>query len=150
MDARLADDIIAALNTQTVTVLGSKVAETAAPKRSEYPKNTLLQRKTIGDDIESSSTTVLFPQPKISMPTSESSATARILRKVSDASAFKSSDRLSAYTGIAPVTHRPGSSNRGEHPARFGNPKTQTRPVPIRTRGPARLEQSLLLRPQTD
>jgi len=52
MGARLADEIIAALSTQTVTVPGSKVAEIVLPKLAESLKETLLQRKTISDDVE--------------------------------------------------------------------------------------------------
>ena len=33
------------------------------------------------------------------------------------------SAHLAAYAGIVPVTHRPGMSIRGEHPARSGNRK---------------------------
>ena len=52
MGARLADEIIAALSTQTVTVPGSKAAEIVLPKLAESLKETLLQWKTIGDDVE--------------------------------------------------------------------------------------------------
>lgn len=48
---------------------------------------------------------------------------ARILLEVGDGSAFASSGHLAAYAGIAPVTHRSGSSIKGEHPARSGNHK---------------------------
>lgn len=48
---------------------------------------------------------------------------ARILLEVGDGSAFKSAGHLAAYAGIAPVTHRSGTSIRGEHPARSGNRK---------------------------
>jgi len=48
---------------------------------------------------------------------------ARILLEIGDASAFTSSGHLAAYAGIAPVTHRSGSSIKGEHPARTGNRK---------------------------
>lgn len=48
---------------------------------------------------------------------------ARILLEIGDASVFASSAHLAAYAGIAPVTHRSGSSIRGEHPARTGNRK---------------------------
>jgi transposase len=48
---------------------------------------------------------------------------ARILLEVGDGSAFKTPGHLAAYAGIAPVTHRSGSSIRGEFPARSGNHK---------------------------
>jgi transposase len=59
----------------------------------------------------------------ISMPGVGSRTAARILLEVGDGSAFKSVGHLAAYAGIAPVTHRSGTSIRGEHPARSGNRK---------------------------
>ncbi len=37
---------------------------------------------------------------------------ARILLEVGDATAFASAGHLASYAGIAPITHRPGSSIR--------------------------------------
>lgn len=54
-------------------------------------------------------------------PASGSGPPPRILLEIGDASAFKSSAHLAAYAGIAPVTHRSGTSIKGEHPARTGN-----------------------------
>lgn len=48
---------------------------------------------------------------------------ARILLEVGDGSAFASAGHLAAYAGIASVTHRSGTSIRGEHPDRSGNRK---------------------------
>ena len=46
---------------------------------------------------------------------------ARILLDVGDASLFPTAGHLAAYAGLAPVTHRSGTSIRGEFPARSGN-----------------------------
>ena len=46
---------------------------------------------------------------------------ARILLEVGDGAAFPTPGHLAAYAGIAPVTHRSGTSIRSEHPARGGN-----------------------------
>jgi transposase len=48
---------------------------------------------------------------------------ARILLEVGDGSARTSAGHLAADAGIAPVTHRSGTTIRGEHPARSGNRK---------------------------
>lgn len=64
-----------------------------------------------------------LPPVLISMPGIGIRTAARILLEVGDGSAFKSAGHLAAYAGIAPVTHRSGSSIRGEHPARSGNRK---------------------------
>ena len=52
MGARLATEILTALETQSVTVPGSKAAEIVLPKLADSLKEVLLQRKTIGDDVE--------------------------------------------------------------------------------------------------
>lgn len=124
MGARLADEIIAALSTQTVTVPGSKAAEFAAPKLAESLKETLLQRKTIGDDVERMlDEHPLSPVEDLDARHRDLRLQPTILLEVGDGSAFKSSGHLAAYAGIEPVTHRSGSSIRGEHPARSGNSK---------------------------
>ncbi|WP_423815903.1 IS110 family transposase [Rhodococcus globerulus] len=117
MGARLADQIIAALSTQTVIVPGSNAAEIVLPKLAESLKETLLQRKSIGDDVERMLDDHPLSPVLISMPGIGVRTGARILLEVGDGSAFKSAGHLAAYAGIAPVTHRSGSSIRGEHPA---------------------------------
>lgn len=52
MGARLVAEIYAALESQTVVVPGSAAAETVLPKLADSLKETLLQRKTIGADVE--------------------------------------------------------------------------------------------------
>ena len=61
---------------------------------------------------------VLTSMPGIGVRTA-----ARILLEIGDASGSTSSAHLAAYAGIAPVTHRSGTSIKGEHPARTGNRK---------------------------
>lgn len=62
MGARLADEIIAALSTQTATVPGSKAAEIVLPKLAESLKETLLQRKLSVTMSRGCSMNTLFPQ----------------------------------------------------------------------------------------
>jgi len=52
MDARLAEEILAALDAQTVTVPGSNAAEIVLPKLADSLKEILQQRKNIADDVE--------------------------------------------------------------------------------------------------
>lgn len=123
MGAKLVADIQAALEAQSVVVPGSAAAETVLPKLADSLKETLQQRKAIGADVER----ILDAHPLsgvlISMPGVGIRTAARILLEVGDGSAFKSAGHLAAYAGIAPVTHRSGSSIHGEHPARSGNRK---------------------------
>ncbi len=123
MGARLADEILAALDAQTVTVPGSKAAEIVLPHLADSLKEVLLQRKRICEDVERMLDDHPLSHVLISMPGVGVRTAARILLEVGDASAFKSAGHLAAYAGIAPVTHRSGSSIRGEHPARSGNRK---------------------------
>ncbi|WP_268748142.1 IS110 family transposase [Rhodococcus opacus] len=123
MGARLATEILTALETQSVTVPGSKAAEIVLPKLADSLEEVLLQRKTIGDDVERMLDDHPLSRVLTSMPGIGVRTAARILLEVGDGSAFKSAGHLAAYAGIAPVTHRSGSSIRGEHPARSGNRK---------------------------
>ncbi len=123
MGARLATDILAALDEQTVVVPGTTAAETALPKLADSLKETLLQRKAVAVDVERAlDDHPLFPV-LTSMPGIGVRTAARILIEVGDGSAFPSAAHLAAYAGIAPVTRKSGSSIRGEHPARSGNKK---------------------------
>ncbi|MGV9736701.1 IS110 family transposase [Rhodococcus aetherivorans] len=123
MGARLAEEILAALDAQTVTVPGSNAAEIVLPKLADSLKEILQQRKSIADDVERMLDDHPLSKVLMSMPGVGIRTTARILLEVGDGSAFASAAHLAAYAGIAPVTHRSGSSIRGEHPARSGNRK---------------------------
>ena len=123
MGARLVAEIYTALEAQTVVVPGSAAAETVLPKLAESLKETLQQRKAIGLDVERMLDAHPLSSVLISMPGVGIRTAARILLEVGDGSAFKSAGHLAAYAGIAPVTHRSGTSIRGERPARSGNRK---------------------------
>lgn len=123
MGARLVTEIYAALESQTVVVPGSAAAETVLPKLADSLKETLQQRKTIAVDVERMLDAHPLSSVLNSMPGIGIRTAARILLEVGDGSAFKSAGHLAAYAGIAPVTHRSGTSVRGEHPARSGNRK---------------------------
>ncbi|WP_068165736.1 IS110 family transposase [Rhodococcus phenolicus] len=123
MGARLAEEIFAALDAQTVTVPGSKAAEIVLPKLADSLKEVLQQRRTIGDDVERILDEHPLSQVLTSMPGIGVRTAARILIEIGDGSDFATAGHLAAYAGIAPVTHRSGTSIRGEHPARSGNRK---------------------------
>ncbi|WP_439847983.1 IS110 family transposase [Nocardia nova] len=123
MGARLVDEILAAIPAQSVTVPGSKAAEVVLPKLADSLKTILLQRKSIAEDIERMLDDHPLSKVLTSMPGVGVRTGARILLEVGDGSAFASAGHLAAYAGIAPITHRSGSSIRGEHPARSGNHK---------------------------
>jgi transposase len=123
MGAKLVEGILAALDEQTVVVPGTAAADTVLPRLADSLKSVLLQRKTVASEVEEILDAHPLAQVLTSMPGIGVRTSARILLEIGDASAFKSSGHLAAYAGIAPVTHRSGSSIRGEHPARTGNRK---------------------------
>ncbi|UAK31250.1 IS110 family transposase [Nocardia asteroides] len=123
MGARLVEEVLAALPAQTVTVPGAKAAEVVLPKLADSLKTVLLQRQSIAADIERMLDDHPLSKVLTSMPGVGVRTGARILLEVGDGSAFASAGHLASYAGIAPVTHRSGSSIRGESPARSGNHK---------------------------
>lgn len=123
MGARLVEDSLAALPQQTVSVPGANAAEIVLPKLAETLKTLQLQRARIATDIERMLDAHPLSKVLTSMPGIGVRTGARILLEVGDGRAFKTPGHLAAYAGIAPVTHRSGSSIRGEFPARSGNHK---------------------------
>lgn len=123
MGAKLVENILAALDEQTVTVPGTTAADTVLPRVADSLKTVLAQRKQVATEVEE----ILDAHPLAgvltSMPGIGVRTAARILLEIGDASAFASSGHLAAYAGIAPVTRTSGSSIKGEHPARTGNRK---------------------------
>jgi transposase len=123
MGDKLATALWAALDEQTVTVPGTAAADTVLPRLADSLKSVLAQRKAVAAQVEEMLDAHPLAGVLISMPGIGVRTAARILLEIGDASAFKSSAHLAAYAGIAPVTHRSGSSIKGEHPARAGNRK---------------------------
>lgn len=121
--ARLVEEILVALPARTVAVPATKAAETVLPKLADSLKAVLLQRKQIAEDIEEMFADHPLAEVMTSMPGIGVRTGTRILLEVGDATAFASAGHLASYAGIAPITHRSGSSIRGEHPARSGSHK---------------------------
>jgi len=118
---RLAKEIDAALDEQTVTVPGTDAAAIVLPGLAASLAATLRQRAQLAAQIE-----VLLeahPLAKVlaSMPGVGVRTGARILVEIGDASAFPDAAHLASYAGLAPVTRRSGTSIRGEAPNRRGN-----------------------------
>jgi transposase len=123
MGATLIENILVALDEQTVVVPGTTAADTVLPRLADSLKTVLQQRKTVASEVEEILDAHPLAPVLTSMPGIGVRTAARILLEIGDATAFKTSGHLAAYAGIAPVTHRSGSSIRGEHPARTGNRK---------------------------
>ncbi|HEV6953214.1 MAG TPA: IS110 family transposase [Promicromonospora sp.] len=121
--AALVEDILAALDEQTVVVPGTAAAEAVLPRLASSLRDVLARRAELAKEVEKILDDHPLAEVLISMPGIGIRTAARILLEVGDASAFPTPGHLAAYAGIAPVTHRSGISIRGEHPARSGNKK---------------------------
>ena len=119
--AGLVEDLLAALEQQTVTVPGTTAAEKVLPRLARSLREVLDQRKAIAAEVEEVLDAHPLARVLTSMPGVGVRTAARILLEVGDASAFPTPGHLAAYAGLAPVTRRSGSSIRGEHPPRGGN-----------------------------
>ncbi|MGH3505008.1 MAG: IS110 family transposase [Nocardioidaceae bacterium] len=121
MGERLVNDIMAALKEQSVTVPGTAAAESVLPRLATSLRQTLDQRKQVATEVERMLDAHPLARVLTSMPGFGVRTAARVLLEVGDGSAFLTPGHLAAYAGLAPVTHRSGTSIRGEHPARGGN-----------------------------
>ena len=118
---QLVNDLLAALDEQTVVVPGTAAAEKVLPRLADALAQVLAQRRQIATEVER----ILDDHPLApvltSMPGVGVRTAARILLEVGDGTTFPTAGHLAAYAGLAPVTRRSGSSIRGEHPPRGGN-----------------------------
>ncbi|SCG68044.1 Transposase [Micromonospora halophytica] len=121
MGKRLVEQIMTALDEQTVTVPGTQAAETILPRLADSLRDVLRQRDQVAKEVEGMLDAHPLAPVLTSMPGIGVRTAARILLEVGDGTAFATPGHLAAYAGLAPVTRRSGSSIRGEHPPRGGN-----------------------------
>ncbi|WP_412544495.1 IS110 family transposase [Longispora sp. K20-0274] len=119
--SRLVDELLAALNEQTVVVPGTEAAAVIVPSLATSLRLVLEQRAHLEERVAALLEAHPLAQVLTSMPGVGVRTGARILIDVGDAAAFPSSAHLAAYAGLAPVTRRSGSSIRGENPSRRDN-----------------------------
>ncbi len=118
---QLVEDLLNALDEQTVVVPGSAAAEKVLPRLATSLTQVLARRRQIAAEVEGLLDAHPLAKVLTSMPGVGVRTAARILLEVGDGSAFPTAGHLAAYAGLAPVTRRSGSSIRGEHPPRGGN-----------------------------
>jgi transposase len=144
MGERLVEQILTALDEQTVTVPGTAAAETVLPRLADSLRDVLEQRDQLAAEVDGILDAHPLAQVLTLMPGIGVRTAARILLEVGDGSSFTTPGHLAAYAGLAPVTRRSGSSIRGEHPARGGNkqlerafsPSPRSHPSPTRSAAP--------------
>ncbi|WSV08750.1 IS110 family transposase [Streptomyces sp. NBC_01020] len=121
MFERLVEDILTALDEQTVIVPGTEAAALIVPSLAGSLRAVLDQRGLLEKRIEELLDEHPLSKILTSMPGIGTRTGARVLIDVGDASAFLTAARLASYAGLAPATRCSGSSIRGEQPSRRGN-----------------------------
>jgi hypothetical protein len=132
MGAKPLEDILAALDQQTVTVAGTVVADKILPRLAGAQNRSAATKNRRNRGREDTRCTPPLPQVLTSIP-GIGVKTARILLEV----------------GAAPATHHSGSSIKGE-PHQSRQPTTQPRLLPRRLRRLVQPGKPHLLRPQTN
>lgn len=117
----VAAQILAALGEQTVIVPGAEksnfVLKTLARQLSEVRR----ARAELEEQFEVELSKHPAGPVLTSMPGVGVRIAATVLVEIGDVDRFESAGNLAAYAGVAPRTHRSGTSIRGEHRQRGGN-----------------------------
>ncbi len=118
---RVAAEVFAALDTQTLTlpaerVLGQVIVEIAGELERLYQR-----RERLAVQIEEVFRSHPFGEVLLSMPGIGPRTGARILAEIGHPDRFATGDKLAAYAGLAPVTRQSGKSISGETKSRRGN-----------------------------
>lgn len=121
MGRRLAEEVLAAAASQTVTVPaedthGRVVADLAAELDRLHTR-----RDQLAADLEEAFLAHPLGPVLVTLPGVGPRTGAKILAEVGDGSRFATGSQLAAYAGLAPVTRQSGSSIRGEAQSRRGN-----------------------------
>lgn len=119
--AKLVDELLAALEAQTVIVSAEATLGRVIVELTEDLSRLADARAQLGADIEA----VFNGHPQapilLSIPGVGPRTGARILTEIGDVSRFPTPGHLAAYAGLAPVTRQSGKSINGEHRSRRGN-----------------------------
>ena len=121
MGVRLVEQILTALDAQTVVVPGTTAAQTVLLRLADSLRDLLRQRDQVAEQVEGMLDAHPLAEVLTSIPGIGVRTAARILLEVGDGSSFPTAGHLAAYAGLAPVTRRSGTSIRGEHPPKGGN-----------------------------
>ncbi len=117
---RLAEDIVAALAEQTVVVTGTDAAALVLPQLAEQLALVLAQRQRVAEQLGALVDEHVVCSRLLTMPGVGFRTAARIVVETSGRH-FTTAGHLAAFAGLAPVTHRSGTSVRGERAPRRGN-----------------------------
>lgn len=109
-----------ALGEQTVVVTGTDAAALVLPQLAEQLALVLGQRQRVAEQLEELVDEHAVCSKLLTMPGVGFRTAARIVVETSGRH-FATAGHLAAFAGLAPVTHRSGTSIRGERSARRGN-----------------------------
>lgn len=105
---------------QTVVVTGTAAAALVLPQLAEQLALVLAQRQRVAEQLEKLVDSHDIGCRLLTMPGVGFRTAARVVVETSGRQ-FRTPGRLAAFAGLAPVTHRSGTSIRGERAPRRGN-----------------------------
>ncbi len=114
MAERLLDELLAALNAQTVVVPGTRDSGRVLAGVVRSLAATLTERRALAQELEERLDAHPLGEVLTSMPGVGVRTAVKILTIIGDGSAFPTAAHLASYAGLAPVTRRSGTSIRGE------------------------------------
>lgn len=121
MGARLADEVVAAVASQTVAMPaeathGRVIAALAAELDQLHTR-----RDQLAAELEEAFLAHPLGPVLVTLPWVGPGTGAKILAEVGDGARFASGAQLASYAGLAPATRQSGTSMRGEARSRLGN-----------------------------
>ena len=119
--AKILDRITIALSEQTVVIPGSLAADQVLKLLAAQLLSNMSARVELEAQFEEALREHPFGPVLTSMPGIGVRTGMKILLEVGDIDQYASPGHLAAYAGLAPRTHRSGTSIRGEHQQRSGN-----------------------------
>lgn len=117
----LPQQILAALDTQTVLVPGTTEFGRVIAGVAAQLSDVLAERAALTRDLEARLEAHPLAEVLTSMPGVGVRTAIAVLTIVKDGSAFPTAGHLAAYAGLSPVTRRSGSSVKGETRSQRGN-----------------------------
>ncbi len=117
---KLAEDILAALAEQTVVVTGTDAAARVLPQLAEQLALVLAQRQRVAEQLQELVDDHPLGSRLLTMPGVGFRTAAHVVAETSGRQ-FATPGHLASFAGLAPVTHRSGTSIRGERAPRRGN-----------------------------
>ncbi|MDX6718684.1 MAG: hypothetical protein QOJ63_938 [Solirubrobacteraceae bacterium] len=121
MGARLVDDLLAALDAQSVVVPAEATIGRVIGDLARDLTRLAAARARLAAEIEAVFTRHPQAPVLLSIPGIGARTGARILTEIGDVTRFPTPGHLAAYAGLAPVTKQSGRSINGEHRSRRGN-----------------------------